>query len=150
LENALAAAWCGIGALCKMKHVELNVANEPIMISAYMGVTGGVVIMRADDPFAHSSQNKQDTRSSAHFARVPCLDPASVQEVHDIIPGAFALFEEFGLTVLFLPTTRICHSKGDVTLGTIVPSKRKGEFHKDPRQYVVIPSLTPILHEKLN
>ena len=116
LENALAAAWCGVRALCTMKHVGLNVAADPLMTSAYTGVTGGLVIMSADDPFAHSSQNEQDTRCYAHFARIPCLDPASVQEAHDMIPAAFELSEEFGLPVLFRPTTRICHSKGDVAL----------------------------------
>ncbi|MHB8053372.1 MAG: indolepyruvate ferredoxin oxidoreductase subunit alpha, partial [Methanoregula sp.] len=150
LENALAAAWCGIRALCTMKHVGLNVAADPLMTSAYTGVTGGFVIMSADDPFAHSSQNEQDTRCYAHFARVPCLDPATVQEAHDMIPDAFLLSEEFGLPVIFRPTTRICHSKGDVELGPAVTSTRKGEFHKDPRQYVVIPAHTRILHKKLN
>ena len=150
LENALAAAWCGIRAVCTMKHVGLNVAADPLMTSAYTGVTGGLVIMSADDPFAHSSQNEQDTRCYAHFARVPCLDPASVQEAHDMIPEAFRLSEELGLPVIFRPTTRICHSKGDVELGSAVPSARKGEFHKDPRQYVVIPAHTRILHKKLN
>jgi indolepyruvate ferredoxin oxidoreductase alpha subunit len=150
LENALAAAWCGVRALCTMKHVGLNVAADPLMTSAYTGVTGGLVILSADDPFAHSSQNEQDTRCYAHFARVPCLDPASVQEAHDMIPQAFALSEEFGLPVLFRPTTRICHSKGDVGLGPVVKSTRKGEFKKDPRQYVVIPAHTRILHKKLN
>ena len=90
LENALAAAWCGIRALCTMKHVGLNVAADPLMTSAYTGVTGGLVIMSADDPFAHSSQNEQDTRCYAHFARVPCLDPASVQEAHDMARDAFS------------------------------------------------------------
>ena len=150
LENALAAAWCGVRALCTMKHVGLNVAADPLMTSAYTGVTGGLVIMSADDPFAHSSQNEQDSRCYAHFARVPCLDPASVQEAHDMIPDAFLLSEEFGLPVIFRPTTRICHSKGDVELGPAVVSARKGEFHKDPRQYVVIPAHTRILHKKLN
>ncbi|MCK9580711.1 MAG: indolepyruvate ferredoxin oxidoreductase subunit alpha [Methanoregula sp.] len=150
LENALAAAWCGVRALCTMKHVGLNVAADPLMTSAYTGVTGGLVIMSADDPFAHSSQNEQDTRCYAHFARVPCLDPSGVQEAHDMIPKAFALSEEFGLPVIFRPTTRICHSKGDVELGDVVKSTRKGEFHKDPRQYVVIPVHTRILHKKLN
>ena len=150
LENALAAAWCGVRALCTMKHVGLNVAADPLMTSAYTGVTGGFVIMSADDPFAHSSQNEQDTRCYAHFARVPCLDPASVQEAHDMIRSAFELSEEFGLPVLFRPTTRICHSKGDVELGPVVAGSRKGEFHKDPRQYVVIPAHTRILHKKLN
>jgi indolepyruvate ferredoxin oxidoreductase, alpha subunit len=150
LENALAAAWCGVRALCTMKHVGLNVAADPLMTSAYTGVTGGLVIMSADDPFAHSSQNEQDSRCYAHFARVPCLDPASVQEAHDMIPEAFLLSEELGLPVIFRPTTRICHSKGDVELGPAVTSTRKGEFHKNPRQYVVIPAHTRILHKKLN
>ncbi|MDD1682324.1 MAG: indolepyruvate ferredoxin oxidoreductase subunit alpha, partial [Methanoregula sp.] len=150
LENALAAAWCGVRALCTMKHVGLNVAADPLMTSAYTGVTGGLVLMCADDPFAHSSQNEQDTRCYAHFARVPCLDPASVQEAHDMIRDAFLLSEELGLPVIFRPTTRICHSKGDVELGPAVTSTRKGEFHKDPRQYVVIPAHTRILHKKLN
>jgi indolepyruvate ferredoxin oxidoreductase alpha subunit len=150
LENALAGAWCGLRAICTMKHVGLNVAADPLMTSAYTGVTGGLVIMSADDPFAHSSQNEQDTRCYAHFARLPCLDPAGVQEAHDMIRTAFEISEEFRLPVLFRPTTRICHSKGDVELGAIVPSTRKGEFHKDPRQYVVIPAHTRILHKKLN
>jgi indolepyruvate ferredoxin oxidoreductase alpha subunit len=150
LENALAAAWCGDRAICTMKHVGLNVAADPLMTSAYTGVTGGLVIMSADDPFAHSSQNEQDTRCYAHFARVPCLDPAGVQEAHDLIPMAFALSEEFGLPVIFRPTTRICHSKGDVELGPVIKSTRKGVFKKDPRQYVVIPAHTRILHKKLN
>jgi indolepyruvate ferredoxin oxidoreductase, alpha subunit len=150
LENALAAAWCGVRALCTMKHVGLNVAADPLMTSAYTGVTGGFVIMSADDPFAHSSQNEQDTRCYAHFARVPCLDPASIEEAHDMIRPAFELSEEFGLPVIFRPTTRICHSKGDVELGPVVAGSRKGEFHKDPRQYVVIPAHTRVLHKKLN
>ncbi len=150
LENALAAAWCGMRALCTMKHVGLNVAADPLMTSAYTGVTGGFVIMSADDPFAHSSQNEQDSRCYAHFAKVPCLDPSTIQEAHDMVRDAFALSEEFGLPVIFRPTTRICHSKGDVVLGDIVPSARRGEFKKDPRQYVVIPAHTRILHKKLN
>ena len=89
LENALAAAWCGIRAICTMKHVGLNVAADPLMTSAYTGVTGGLVIMSADDPFAHSSQNEQDTRCYAHFARLPCLDPAGVQEAHDMVSHRF-------------------------------------------------------------
>jgi indolepyruvate ferredoxin oxidoreductase alpha subunit len=150
LENALAAAWCGLRSICTMKHVGLNVAADPLMTSAYTGVTGGFVIMSADDPFAHSSQNEQDTRCYAHFARLPCLDPSGVQEAHDMIRAAFEISEEFRLPVLFRPTTRVCHSKGDVELGAIVPGTRKGEFHKDPRQYVVIPAHTRLLHKKLN
>jgi len=150
LENALAASWCGLRALCTMKHVGLNVAADPFMTSAYTGVTGGLVIMSADDPFAHSSQNEQDSRCYSHFARVPCLDPATIQEAHDMIREAFEISEEFGLPVIFRPTTRICHSKGDVDLGEAVAGLRKGEFHKDPKQYVVIPAHTRVLHKMLN
>lgn len=150
LENALAAAWCGIRALCTMKHVGLNVAADPLMTSAYTGVTGGLVIVSADDPFAHSSQNEQDSRCYAHFARVPCLDPATLQEAHDMIPEAFQISEEFGIPVIFRPTTRICHSKGDVELNEAVAVHRNGEFHKNPRNYVVIPAHTRILHKMLN
>jgi indolepyruvate ferredoxin oxidoreductase alpha subunit len=150
LENALAAAWCGIRALCTMKHVGLNVAADPLMTSAYTGVTGGLVILSADDPFAHSSQNEQDSRCYAHFARVPCLDPATLQEAHDMIPEAFRISEEFGIPVIFRPTTRICHSKGDVELGEPLAIHREGEFHKNPRNYVVIPAHTRVLHKMLN
>jgi indolepyruvate ferredoxin oxidoreductase alpha subunit len=150
LENALAASWCGIRALCTMKHVGLNVAADPLMTSAYTGVTGGLVILSADDPFAHSSQNEQDSRCYAHFARVPCLDPATLQEAHDMIPEAFRISEEFGIPVIFRPTTRICHSKGDVELKEAVAVHREGEFHKNPRNYVVIPAHTRVLHKMLN
>ena len=149
-ENALAAAWTGVRSLVTMKHVGLNVAADPLMTSSYTGVIGGFVILSADDPFAHSSQNEQDSRIYAHFARIPCLDPATLQEAHDMILTAFDLSEEFCLPVLFRPTTRICHSKSDVRLGDAGKSHRKGEFEKDPGQYVVIPAHTRILHKKLN
>jgi indolepyruvate ferredoxin oxidoreductase, alpha subunit len=149
-ENALAAAWCGLRALCTMKHVGLNVAADPLMTSAYTGVSGGFVILSADDPFAHSSQNEQDTRRYAHFARVPCLDPSSVQEVHDMLKDAFSLSEEFGLPVILRPTTRVCHSKSDAELGDVGTEHRVGTFHRDPRQYVVIPAHTRVLHRVLN
>ncbi|HTY14432.1 MAG TPA: indolepyruvate ferredoxin oxidoreductase subunit alpha [Methanoregulaceae archaeon] len=150
LENALAAAWCGLRALCTMKHVGLNVAADPLMTSAYTGVTGGLVIMSADDPFAHSSQNEQDSRIYAKFAKIPCFDPSGIQEAHDMLGVAFEFSEETGLPVIFRPTTRICHSKGDVALGDPRDPERTGEFHKDPRQYVVIPAHTRLLHKKLN
>ena len=149
-EEALAASWCGLRSLVTMKHVGLNVAADPLMTSAYTGVTGGFVILVADDPYAHSSQNEQDSRCYAQFARIPCLDPATVQEAHDMCRDAFVLSEDFGLPVLFRPTTRICHSKSDVSIGELQESKRAGHFEKNPAQYVVIPVHTRILHKKLN
>ncbi len=150
LENALGAAWSGVRSLVTMKHVGLNVAADPLMTSAYTGVRGGCVILVADDPFAHSSQNEQDSRCYAKFSKLPCLDPSTVQEAHDMIRDAFALSEELELPVLFRPTTRICHQKSDVELGEVETTHRTGAFHKDPRQYVTIPAHARILHRKLD
>lgn len=149
-ENALAAAWCGVRALFTTKHVGLNVAADPLMTSAYTGVTGGFVVLSADDPFAHSSQNEQDSRLYAAMAGLPCLDPSTIEEAHDMLRDAFALSEEFGLPVLFRPTTRICHSKADVELGPVSGERREAAFRRDPRQYVVIPAHTRVLHRRLN
>ncbi len=145
-ENALGASWCGLRSIVTMKHVGLNVAADPLMTSSYTGVNGGFVVLSADDPFAHSSQNEQDSRMYAKFAQVPCLDPANVQQAHDMITDAWALSEKFSLPVLFRPTTRICHSKSDVLLGEEKPSPRKGQFVHNPKQYVVIPAHTRPLH----
>lgn len=148
-ENALAASWCGLRSIVTMKHVGLNVAADPLMTSSSTGTKGGFVILSADDPFAHSSQNEQDSRMYAKFAQIPCLDPASVQEAHDFIKNAWDISEKFALPVLFRPTTRICHSKSDVELGTPMPSERKGAFEKNPKQYVVVPAHTRPLHVEL-
>ncbi len=149
-EEALASSWCGLRSIVTMKHVGLNVAADPLMTSAYTGVKGGFVVLSADDPYAHSSQNEQDSRCYAAFARIPCMDPSSVQEAHDMVRDAFSLSEEFHLPVLFRPTTRICHSKSDVSLGEVAASDREASFEKDPKQYVVIPAHTRILHKRLN
>ena len=148
-ENALAASWCGLRSIVTMKHVGLNVAADPLMTSSSTGTKGGFVILSADDPFAHSSQNEQDSRMYAKFAQIPCLDPASVQEAHDFIKNAWDISEKFTLPVLFRPTTRICHSKSDVELGAPMPSERKGAFEKNPKQYVVVPAHTRPLHVEL-
>ncbi|MDO8841120.1 indolepyruvate ferredoxin oxidoreductase subunit alpha [Methanocalculus sp.] len=149
-ENALAAAWCGCRALVTMKHVGVNVAADPLMTSGYTGVTGGFVLLAADDPFAHSSQNEQDSRIYASFAKIPCIDPSGIQDAHDGMKLAFELSEEFGLPVMVRPTTRICHSKGDIELGDPATEHRVGTFIKNPKQYVVIPAHTRVLHKLLN
>ncbi|MDD1672934.1 MAG: indolepyruvate ferredoxin oxidoreductase subunit alpha, partial [Methanomicrobiales archaeon] len=150
LENALGASWSGVRSLATMKHVGLNVAADPLMTSAYTGVKGGCVILVADDPFAHSSQNEQDSRCYAKFAKLPCLDPSTVQEAHDMIGEAFVISEELELPCLFRPTTRICHQKSDVKLGEIQKIHRTGNFQKNPRQYVTIPAHARVLHHILN
>ena len=149
-ENALAASWCGVRALFTTKHVGLNVAADPLMTSAYTGVTGGFVVFSADDPFAHSSQNEQDSRLYAAMAGLPCLDPTTIEEAHAMLRDAFALSEEVQLPVIVRPTTRICHSKADVELGPVPAPQTEAVFHRDPRQYVVIPAHTRVLHHRLN
>lgn len=148
-ENALGASWCSLRSIVTMKHVGLNVAADPLMTSSYTGVKGGMVILSADDPYAHSSQNEQDSRMYGKFAQIPCLDPDSVQAAHDMMAKAWDVSEKFSLPVLFRPTTRICHSKSDVSLGEKSPSKRTGEFVHNPKQYVVIPAHTRPLHKLL-
>ncbi|HMK15804.1 MAG TPA: indolepyruvate ferredoxin oxidoreductase subunit alpha, partial [Methanomicrobiales archaeon] len=149
-ENALAAAWCGLRSLVTMKHVGLNVAADPLMTSAYTGVNGGFLIFCADDPFAHSSQNEQDSRCYARFAHLPCLDPATVQEAHDMVIDGFALSEELGLPVILRPTTRVCHSRSDVEIGPVSTAEpRKGEFPRDPKRFVLIPANARPLHRAL-
>ncbi len=149
-ENALAAAWCGLRSFVTMKHVGMNVAADPLMTSAYTGVNGGFVILCADDPFAHSSQNEQDTRFYARFSHLPCLDPSTIQEAHDMVIDAFALSEELGLPVIFRPTTRICHSRSDVRIGEAGKDTRKGEFPRDPKRFVLIPGHARPLHKALD
>jgi indolepyruvate ferredoxin oxidoreductase alpha subunit len=149
-ENALGAAWTGVRSLVTMKHVGLNVAADPLMTSGYTGIKGGMVIVSADDPYAHSSQNEQDSRNYAAFAKIPCLDPADIQEAYSMMVSAYDLSEEFGLPVIFRPTTRICHSKSDVIVGEAGQEHRTAAFEKDPKQFVVIPVHTRVLHKKLN
>jgi indolepyruvate ferredoxin oxidoreductase alpha subunit len=95
-EQALGATLAGRRALVAMKHVGLNVAADPFVNSALLALGGGLVVAVADDPEMHSSQNEQDTRHLADFARVPCLEPATVQEAYDMTREAFDVAEKFG------------------------------------------------------
>ena len=139
VEVATGAAWTGTRAVAVMKHVGLNVAADPFMTLAYTGVKGGLVLIVADDPFCHSSQNEQDTRRYAQFASVPCLDPADPQEARDMCFYAFELSEELELPVLLRPTTRVSHARADIDLGTIRERLLTPEFEKKPEQWVMLP-----------
>lgn len=138
-EVGIGASIGGARALVTMKHVGLNVAADPFMTQAYTGVNGGFVIVSADDPEMHSSQNEQDNRFFARFAQIPLLEPSDSQEAKDMVVMAFELSELFDTPVMLRLTTRISHSKGVVTLGEVtqVPEKK---FAKDPAKYVMIPS----------
>ena len=117
LENAIGASVAGARALASMKHVGVNVAADPMFTYAYMGVNGALVLISADDPSMHSSQNEQDNRTYARFAKIPMLEPSDSQECKDMIKAAVEISEEYDTMVMFRMTTRVCHSKGLVELG---------------------------------
>ncbi len=149
VESASAAAQCGVRSLVSMKHVGLNVASDAFMTLAYVGVKAGMVIVSADDPSLHSSQNEQDNRYFAKMAGVPMLEPATPQEAKDMVVSGYALSEKYGIPVLLRTTTRVNHCRGPVTMGDVHPGKSKGTFTKDPFNLVVVPMVGRKLHLKL-
>ena len=137
-EVGIGASLGGARALVTMKHVGVNVAADPLMTFAYTGVNGGFVLVSADDPEMHSSQNEQDNRYFAKFAKIPMFEPSDSQESKDMVLAAFDVSERFDTPVLFRMTTRISHSKGVVALGEQV-SLEERKWVKDPQKYVMIP-----------
>jgi indolepyruvate ferredoxin oxidoreductase, alpha subunit len=149
LEVAIGASWTGTRSAATMKHVGLNVAADPFMTLAYLGVGAGMVLICADDPFCHSSQNEQDSRRFASFASVPCLDPADPQEAKDMTRFGFELSERFNLPVMLRPTTRVSHSRADVEAGVFTSSKGVPKFLKNPARRVALPVHARPLHAEL-
>ncbi|MCR4404593.1 MAG: indolepyruvate ferredoxin oxidoreductase subunit alpha [Candidatus Acetothermia bacterium] len=152
LELATAAALCGVRALVAMKHVGLNVAADAFMSTLYTGTRAGLVVVTADDPSMHSSQNEQDNRYYALLAGAPLLEPADPQEAYAMAKAAFPLSEELELPVLLRTTTRVSHSRAGVEVGPLpAPEDRKvkGRFHKDPFRFVIVPSVARPLHKLL-
>ena len=141
VDVAAGAAYAGRRALAAMKHVGLNVAADSFMYVAQTGAEAGLVIITADDPAMHSSQNEQDNRTFARFGRVPCLEPSDSQEAKDMTIAAFGLSERFDTPVLLRLTTRICHSSTPVELGErIEPSQTEiRKFPRNPAKYMMIP-----------
>jgi indolepyruvate ferredoxin oxidoreductase alpha subunit len=149
-EVALAGSYTGKRTAVVMKQVGLNVAADPFMRTAYLGVKGGMVTIVADDPGPHSSQNEQDTRLFCLQARVPVLDPSSPAEAKAMVLAAFELSEKYELNVVLRPTTRICHSRQNITPESPVKLERKADFQKDPTRWAATPAFLPQLHRKLN
>ncbi len=150
MEVAAAAAAAGVRSLTCMKHVGMNVASDVLMTLAYVGVKGGMVIITADDPSMHSSQNEQDNRCYARFANLPMLEPTSPAEARDMTVAAFELSEALELPVMVRTTTRTSHVRGPVELKTLPEEvKRKGAFEKDPRRWVPVPAVARIRHRVL-
>ncbi len=149
LEVAAAAAIAGVRTMCMMKHVGLNVAADPLMTLAYIGIKGGLVILTADDPYMFSSQNEQDNRYYGKLGGLPVLEPSSVQEAKDMTKYAFELSEKVGEPVILRTTTRINHSSAFVSLGEMNTRTTDGDFSRDPFKYVTVPAVARNLHVKL-
>ncbi len=140
VEVALGAAYTGVRSLASMKHVGLNVASDAFMAASITGIVGGMVVISADDPGIHSSQNEQDNRHYARLAKVPMLEPGDSQEAYDLMAYAFEISERFDTPVLVRSTTRISHSKSvvNVNRSRVVPDRRP-QFHYNPPKYVMLP-----------
>ena len=151
-EMAMGAALAGARALVAMKHVGLNVAADPLMTGAYVGVRGGFLIAVADDVGMASSQNAQDTRYFARFAKLPLLEPCDSEEAKAFVAAGLTLSEEMDTPVLLRLTTRVCHVQGLVNLSGRVEAPFRG-FVKDPGKLVVLPANArrrrPVILERL-
>lgn len=145
LETAIGASMAGVRAVAAMKHVGVNVAADPLFTIAYTGTTGGLILITADDPGCHSSQNEQDNRYYAKFAKIPMLEPANSQEAKDYIAEAYRISEQFNTPVLYRMTTRVCHSKSLVQLAErqeVAPV----EYVKNAKKYVAAPANARVNH----
>lgn len=139
LEVGIGASIAGGRALVSMKHVGVNVAADPLFTVAYTGVNGGLVIVSADDPGMHSSQNEQDNRHFGRAAKIPVLEPADSQEAKDFTKLAFDLSEKFDTPVMLRITTRVAHSQSLVVLGER-QNKEINKYQKNAPKYVMMPA----------
>ena len=148
VESAAGASIAGARTVASMKHVGLNVAADPLFTIAYTGVNGGLVIITADEPGQHSSQNEQDNRNYAKSAKIPMLEPSDSQEAKDMIKKAFEISEKYDTPVLYRLTTRLCHSKSIVECNE---RKEVGikEYVKDANKYVTVPAVSRKLRVKV-
>lgn len=137
-EVALASAIGGLRSLYASKHVGVNVAMDPLMTSAYVGVNAGFVVVTCDDPGIHSSQNEQDNRLIARVAKIPLLEPSSPAEAKEFVKTAFRISERFDTPVMVRLTTRIAHTRENVKISTRREVPRK-EFKVNVAKYVMVP-----------
>ncbi|HNS09816.1 MAG TPA: indolepyruvate ferredoxin oxidoreductase subunit alpha [Candidatus Ozemobacteraceae bacterium] len=148
METVIGACYGGARSICAQKHVGLNVAADPFFTVAYTGVNAALVIVSADDPGMHSSQNEQDNRFYAMMAKIPMFEPSNSQEAKDMTIAAIKLSEEFDTPVMVRTTTRISHSEGIVSLGEREKAPER-EFVRDMAKYCVLPHNARKLHTKV-
>ena len=149
-ETALANSMCGRRSAVSMKQVGLNVASDPFMRSAYLGVKGGLVVISADDPGPHSSQTEQDSRFFAMFAKIPVLDPSGPREAKSMVGQALRFSEKYEMPVMLRPTTRVCHARQNVPLFRPQSLERLAMFEKNPGRWCATPQYLRELYRLLN
>jgi indolepyruvate ferredoxin oxidoreductase, alpha subunit len=158
VDVAVGAAYAGRRSMAAMKHVGVNVAADSVFYASMTGMEAGLVIITADDPDMHSSQNEQDNRRYAKFARIPCLEPSDSQEAKDLVAVALAISEQFDTPVFLRLTTRVCHSSTPVELGDGEEGPSAGgplldKFPRNPTKYIMIPGHAkrrhPLIEERI-
>ncbi len=149
MEEALGMSFAGKRAMVCMKHVGMNVAADGFVNSAITGTVGGLLVVAADDPSMHSSQNEQDSRFYSQFAMIPCLEPASQQEAYDMAAYAFCLSESLEEPILMRLTTRLSHSRANVTTGKAQPENGLNPPNAKPGRFVLLPGIAKRNYEKL-
>ncbi len=149
LEVSAAAASAGLRSFVFMKHVGLNVAADALISTAYTGVRAGMIILSADDPSMHSSQNEQDNRILAQLAGIPVLEPSNPQEMKDFMVYGITISEQYKIPVLIRTTTRVSHMRGVVQLGTIIPGKKEGFFDKEETRFNIAPVFARQMRQEL-
>ena len=147
LEVGIGASLAGQRTIVTMKHVGLNVAADPLFTSSYIGIKGGLVIVVADDPDMHSSQNEQDSRHYARASQIPMLEPSNSQEAKDFTKLAFELSEKSDTPVFLRTLTRISHSKTIVDLCEPIKSPIEAGFNRNIMKYVMIPAFARLRHQ---
>lgn len=146
LETAAAAAAAGVRSLVAMKHVGVNVAADPLMTLSYVGVRGGFVLLTADDPGCHSSQNEQDNRHFARLGKIPMLEPATPADAYRLIREALELSEKYETPVILRTTTRVAHTRGAVRVGVLGDRRTRGVFISDKKRFTPVPGIAKLRH----
>lgn len=149
MEEALGMSYCGKRAITSMKHVGLNVAADPFVNSAMTGANGGLLVIAADDPSMHSSQNEQDSRFYADFAMIPALEPSNQQEAYDMAAYGFRLSEQFRIPVMVRLVTRLSHSRAVVETETEAAPENSLHYPENHNQWVLMPAVSRVRNKRL-
>ncbi|MFO7722768.1 MAG: indolepyruvate ferredoxin oxidoreductase, partial [Bacteroidales bacterium] len=140
MEASIGMSYAGKRSMVSMKHVGLNVAADAFVNSAITGANGGMIVVAADDPSMHSSQNEQDSRFYGKFAMIPVLEPSNQQEAYDMVIYGFDLSEKYRIPVMLRITTRLAHSRSGVVRRAPRP-QNEIRLPENLRQYVLLPAI---------